>query len=176
LRVTGRLYTTVSELRTTLQAACGSPVGDRYRLIPDRLIVDLWQLRDAVHHAATAVTAARRATAWRAVVDRYTGELAAGHDWPWLAGPREAIRRQVIDAYAALAAVEPDPQAALSLLQDAIEVDPFNEGLHRRAVQALAAVGDYQAAAVLLDDYTQRLADADLEVGEDLSQIAVGLR
>jgi DNA-binding SARP family transcriptional activator len=178
--VTGRLYTTVSELRTTLQAACDGPVvervGDRYRLIPDRLMVDLWQLRDSVHHAATAVAAVQGATAWRAVIDRYTGELAAGHDWPWLAGPREATRRQVIDAYAALAAVEPDPQAALRLLQDAIRVDLFNEDLHRRAVHALSAVGDYQAAVVLLDGYTQRLADVHLEVGEDLRQIAAALR
>jgi hypothetical protein len=49
-----------------------------------------------------------------------------------------------------------------------------NEDLHRRTVHALAAVGDYQAAVVLLDGYTQRLVDADLEVGEDLRQIAAG--
>ncbi|MGC4808732.1 AfsR/SARP family transcriptional regulator [Micromonospora sp. DT233] len=163
--VTGRLYTTFSSLRTTVRSAGGlaliTHADDRYRLHSGHVDVDLWHLYDAVAHAATAIT--DQTTAWQDVIDLYTGELAAGHTWQWLDVPRETIRRQVIDAYAALATATPDPARVVSLLQAAIRVDPFNEDLHGRAVDALASVGEHTAADELREAHIRRLAQAGLE-------------
>ncbi|MGQ5263333.1 BTAD domain-containing putative transcriptional regulator [Micromonospora sp. ZYX-F-536] len=163
--VTARLYTTLSDLRKAVAAVSDVPLiehaGDRYRLRRDHIEVDLWRFHAAVEHAATAVTA--RPAAWQTVINAYTGNLAAEHDWPWLNPPREALRRHVIDAYTALAATQPDPRRALSLLQDAIRVDPYNEDLHRRAIHALEALGHHAAAEDLFTTFNRRLTDAGME-------------
>jgi len=137
---TNRLYTPVNKLRAALREATGADVlvrdGDRYRLDDQHIDVDLWRLHAAVDHAATAIDTSERRRALRAVIDSYTGDLAEDKEWSWLAAPREAGRRHVVDAYLALADDEPDPQTALALLQDAIRIDPANEDLQRRAQQA----------------------------------------
>ncbi|WP_441173152.1 AfsR/SARP family transcriptional regulator [Micromonospora palomenae] len=160
--VTGRLYTTLSDLRRS-----SGPVidhaEDRYRLDPEQVDVDLWQLRAAAHRAATALT--DHPGAWQNVIDAYTGDLATGHTWAWVDPPREAARRLVIDAYAAAAAVQPDPHRALELLEAALRVDPYNAHLHHRAADALTALGDPTAAAELLHAYHRCLADAGLPPG-----------
>ena len=159
--VTGRLYTTISELRRTIGpgTAVIEHADDRYRLDPDQVAVDLWQLHAAAHRAATALT--DHTCAWHTVIDSYTGDLAAGHTWAWIDPPREATRRLVIDAYSAAAAAS-DPHRAVELLQAALRVDPFNAHLHRRAIDALTAVGDHTGAAALRHTYTDRLARAGL--------------
>ncbi|WBB91515.1 hypothetical protein [Verrucosispora sp. WMMC514] len=168
-RLTGRLYTTLSELRTAARTT-GLPIidrtGDRYRLHPDHVEVDLWQFHRAVDRAAAILT--DPSTAWQAVVDAYTGDLAAGHTWAWLDPHREIIRRHVLDAYAALAAAAPDPRQALAYLQDGIRVDPYNADLHHRAASILASLGEHIAAADLTDRYTRRLATAGLTAEDAL--------
>lgn len=99
-----RVYTTMSALRRTLTDQTGVPVvnrdSDRYRLDPDHIGVDLWDLEDAVAaSSAPTVDGRDRATAYRRVIDGYTGELAAGHAWPWLEPHRERLRHHVLDAY-----------------------------------------------------------------------------
>ncbi|MGW5669820.1 AfsR/SARP family transcriptional regulator, partial [Micromonospora sp. NPDC003776] len=172
--LTGRLYTTLSELRGTVRAACGLAIvdhtDDRYRLNPEHLDVDLWRFHTAVQHAATAVT--NTTTAWQAIIDAYPGDLAAGRPWPWLDPVREATRRHVIDAHMALAAAASDPHHALALLQQGIRVDPYNADLHVRAMNVLAALGDHDAAAELHDSYSRRLAEAGLEPGNELRETA----
>ncbi len=163
-RLTGRLYTTLSDLRATLRAAGRLAVLDhtdnRYRLNPAHLDVDLWRLRTLTAHAATALT--NPAAAWQAVVDAYTGDLAAGHPWPWLDPARETTRRHILDAHAALAAAEPNPRRALELLQAGIRIDPYNQALHQRAIRILTALGDHDNATELADTYAQRLTAAEL--------------
>ncbi|MEU5726749.1 bacterial transcriptional activator domain-containing protein [Micromonospora sp. NPDC047738] len=175
--LTGRLYTTLSELRGTVRAACGLAIvdhtDDRYRLNPDHLDVDLWRFHAAVQHAATAVT--NTTIAWQAIIDAYPGDLAAGRPWPWLDPVREATRRHVIDAHMALAAAASDPHHALAVLQQGIRVDPYNADLHVRAMNVLAALGDHDSAAELHDSYTRRLAEAGLEPGNELRETAASL-
>ncbi|MFI7492940.1 hypothetical protein ACIBXA_31660 [Micromonospora echinaurantiaca] len=167
--LTGRLYTTLSDLRGAIRTACGLTVidhtDDRYRLNPDHLDVDLWHLHTAVRHATTALT--DTAAAWQAVIDAYPDDLAAGRTWPWLDPIREHTRRHAIDAYAALAAAEPDPRRALQLLQNGIRVDPYNADLHTRALNTLATLGDQDTAAELRESYTRRLHAAGLHPGDD---------
>jgi DNA-binding SARP family transcriptional activator len=175
--VTGRLYTTLSELRTTTRAASGLTIvdhhNDRYQLVHDHVDADLWRLHAAVDDAATAFVG--RASACRAIIDSYTGDLGTGQPWPWLAPAREVTRRLVIDAYAALAAAQTDPHRTLALLQDAIRVDPLNEDLHRQALHVLAALGNHAAVEDLLDSHNRRLAAARLEPSDALRRIAAQL-
>ncbi|GIJ34481.1 hypothetical protein SAMN05216284_114121 [Micromonospora sediminimaris] len=175
-RLTGRLYTTLSELRTATRTITHGTLidrtDDRYRLNPTLVQVDLWQFHAAVEHATTTLTAPR--AAWQAVVDAYTADLAHGRTWPWLDPHRETIRRTVLDAYAALAAAEPDPKRALAHLQDGLRVDPYNADLHQRTVATLHTLGEHTAATDLADRYHRRLAavgidDARIPSGNNLS-------
>ncbi|TNH31825.1 hypothetical protein FHG89_00230, partial [Micromonospora orduensis] len=162
--LTGRLYTTVSDLRATIRSAAGVSIiehsDDRYRLDPTGVTVDLWHFHHAVRDATTAVTT--DATTWTAVIDAYSGDFAARRAWPWLDPIREATRRHVLDAHAALAAASPDARQALEWLQAAIRIDPYNADLHTRAVTALIAIGDHDAANHLRQGYTRRLAAAGI--------------
>ncbi|MEU4477798.1 hypothetical protein AB0F68_06985 [Micromonospora sp. NPDC023966] len=166
--VTGRLYTTLSDLRAAIRTATGATVlghaDDRYHLNPDRVDVDLWRLHTATHHAATALT--DPAPAWQTVIDTYTGDLAAGHTWAWIDPPREATRRLVLDAYATAAAAQTDPHHRVRLLQDAIRVDPYNQTLHQLAADQLNALGDADAAARLLNGYQRRLQLAGIAASD----------
>jgi DNA-binding SARP family transcriptional activator len=168
--LTGRLYTTLSDLRSTVRAACGlnliDHTDDRYRLNTSQVDVDLWRLQDACRHAATAVT--DRSTSWQVIIDSYPAELAHGHSWPWVEPHREATRRQVVDAYATLASTTTDPQKALKLLQSGIRVDPYNAELRLRTMKVLAALGDHTAVVDLYEAYARRLAAVGLEPADDL--------
>ncbi|MEU8182056.1 hypothetical protein AB0B86_14960 [Micromonospora sp. NPDC049047] len=163
--LTGRLYTTLSELRTAIRDASGLHViehtDDRYRLNPANVNVDLWQLQAAIHHAASAVT--NTTAAWQAIVDAYPADLAAGRIWPWLDPIREATRRHVIDICAALADAEPDPGHSLAVLQAGLRIDPYNADLHARARRALTAHGDHEAATDLQGRYLRLLSEAGLD-------------
>ncbi|MGK5741523.1 AfsR/SARP family transcriptional regulator [Micromonospora sp. URMC 103] len=175
--LTGRLYTTLSELRATIRTASGLNVIDhtdeRYRLNPNHLDVDLWRLLDAVQNAATAVT--HTTIAWKAVIDAYPDELAAGRAWPWLNPIRETVRRHVIDAHVALADAAPDIQRTLMLLQAAIRIDPYNSDLNTRAVNALAAAGEHAAANKLRDGYARRLNEAGLHMEDGRGPTATNM-
>jgi two-component SAPR family response regulator len=115
--------------------------GDRYRLNPQHVEVDLWRLREAVQAAASPEPASRVA-GLRRVIDAYTGDLADGWPWPWLDPHREAARRQVLDAYTTLAAAQSDPTTARRLLQAAAAADPDNDELRRRTADTHRQPGD----------------------------------
>ncbi|MHA4948715.1 AfsR/SARP family transcriptional regulator [Micromonospora sp. SD19] len=162
--LTGRLYTTLSDLRTTIRSTAGVAIiehsDDRYRLDPTGVTVDLWHFHHAVRDATTTVTT--DATAWKAVIDAYPDDLAARRTWPWLDPIREATRRRVIDAHAALASASTEARQALAWLQAGIRIDPYNADLHTRAVTALITLGDHNAADHLRKDYARRLAAAGI--------------
>jgi DNA-binding SARP family transcriptional activator len=163
-RITKRLHTTLTALRQQLHPALDDAIvrhDQRYQLNRDVVATDLEQLHQAVAAAATAVTADQRTAAAQAIVDAYRGELAAGFSWPWLQPVREAVRRDVIDAYLQLAAAAPR-SAALDLVRAAIAVDPYNEALHDEAVRILTATGDHEAAHALREALRQRLLTAGL--------------
>lgn len=159
--ITQRLHTTISDLRKQLQPELGSnPVNrhdTRYQLNTAAIDTDLWQWRTAVAAAGCAIETAARIQACHAVVRRYTGEFAAGQDWPWLTPVREALRRDVIDAYVVLVEHEPPP-GAVRLLQTAITIAPDNEDLQLRAAEALRRTGDHDGANSLLASFRRRVA------------------
>jgi DNA-binding SARP family transcriptional activator len=164
--ITGRLYTTLAALRGETRNAVGGddPIihsHGRYLLNPQVVTCDLWHLHHAIAQASAALSTSQQHTAYRAVIAAHRGELAAGHDWPWLHPLREALTAHVLTAYSTLAAASP-PAEAIALLSDAMTVDPYNDAVHRLAFQHLNDAGDHAAATALHDAYARRLATVRL--------------
>ncbi|MCW6004282.1 hypothetical protein K1W54_06760 [Micromonospora sp. CPCC 205371] len=166
----GGFHTTISHLRKILREATGgreviTRTGEQYVLDHTAVHTDVGQLLAAAGQAVTAPSPAERDTALRGLIDLYRGELAAGHDWQWLAPLREAVRRQVIDAYTTLATDH--PEQAAQLWQAAAHTAPGNQHLHRQAVAALTAAGQHRAVAALREQHTRTLAAAGLQHAAD---------
>jgi DNA-binding SARP family transcriptional activator len=140
---TQRLHTTLSDLRKQLQPLLGAePILRRdqtYQLNPDAIDTDLRAWRNAVTTASSAIGTETLLHACRTIADLYTGDIAAGHHWPWITTAREAHRREAIDAYTLLAD-HASPTAALSLLQQAATIDPHNDDIRQRAELVLQNV------------------------------------
>jgi DNA-binding SARP family transcriptional activator len=140
---TQRLHTTLSDLRKQLQPLLRvEPILRRdqtYQLNPDAIDTDLRAWRNAVTTAGSAIDTETLLRACRTIADLYTGDIAAGHHWPWIITAREAHRREAIDAYSVLADQAP-PAAALSLLQQAATIDPHNDDIRQRAESVLQRV------------------------------------
>jgi hypothetical protein len=75
------------------------------------------------------------------------GCLAEGVDAEWIEAPREATRRDALDAVAALARalVNSDPQRTLDLLETARAFDPHNELLYRDIMRLQHRLGHLDA-------------------------------
>ncbi len=172
-------HTNISELRDTLAEAAGAQAiprtDERYHLDPAHLDVDVWHLTAAAHHASTTVDPSQHALALHEVIKLYTGPVADGHNWQWLAPYRETIRRHVLDAYIGLAETEPEPAAALALVQEAIRLDPYNEDVYQRAMRLHAALNSTDGVTRTLRTLTQRLAELEIDVSPQTQQVATDL-
>jgi DNA-binding SARP family transcriptional activator len=165
------LHTTLSRLRHSLASTTADGVtdliatsGDRYLLTPDAIEVDYWDFDRALAMRRTAAGAEDRSNACREIVATYTGELASGMDAEWLETPREAARRDALDAATELArsVVETDPQQALSLLEMACEFDPLNEQVYCSIIRVQGRLGRRDSIARTVTLLRTRLA----EIGE----------
>ncbi len=163
------LHTTLNRLRRNLIAAGGGATkitrtdGDRYQLDPQVVVTDYQQLRAALAVRRTTTDDEARARACRAVVVAYAGELGEGVAADWVETPREAVRRDVLDAAVTLArhAAATDPHEALDVLETARNLDPYNEQLYRdimRLQQRLRRTSSIGHTLALL---TSRLAEID---------------
>ncbi|MFI5915729.1 LysM peptidoglycan-binding domain-containing protein [Dactylosporangium sp. NPDC051541] len=173
-RAQQRLQTDVSNLRRGIRTAAGDshiqPVlnpGGRYRLDPDVVDVDAWNLADAI----TANTVQRhgaddpaRLVRLRAAVAVPAGRFAADFTSDWIEPSREALRRQAIRARTLLA-VHPDtdPRTSADLLDQAADLDPASDELAREAIKALTAVGDDPRVQARWQVLSATLAEIDEE-------------
>lgn len=169
-RPTNALHTTLSRLRQALVTATNQAVTDvamvgngRYQLDPTTVTVDYWCFANAVAARRTATTEHERMDAYRNVINSYSGVLAEGMATEWIESLREAIRRDAIDAVAALARalVETDPQQTLDLLEVARVFDPHNELLYRDIMRLQDRLGQHDAISRTLTLLTTRLAEVD---------------
>ena len=173
-----RLHTYVSALRKTLTRTGGATgnylthPGRRYTLNRELIDADLWRMRDALRHAQRADNPDERLTALRTAVAAYQGALADGFDYEWIEAPREAIRRQALDAHLALAAATPDPAEAITVLTTAIHHDPYAESVYQHAMRAHAALGHLDEIVVLRRTLTHRLHDIDTTPSQDTLALA----
>jgi DNA-binding SARP family transcriptional activator len=172
----GRFHTTISELRHTLAEAVGAdPIArtdERYHLAPQVVEVDLWTLNDTIDQAATAVEPAQHAAALQRVIDLYSGTVADGHSWLWLAPYREATRRHIIDAHVSLADTESEPRRALARIQDAIRLDPYNEDLYQHAMRLHARLASPDGVRRTLRTLSERLSELEVRISPQTQQVA----
>jgi DNA-binding SARP family transcriptional activator len=184
-RTTNAMNTSLSRLRRALAAATGNVVSDlvvvgegRYRLDPELVEVDYHHFAAAVAARRAAVTDTDRVEAYRRIVDSYTGPLADGLSTDWIETAREAIRRDVIDAVAALARalVEDDPQQTLDLLEIARAFDPHNELIYRDIMRLQERLGQLDAIPRTLTLLTARLAEVDDQPTHQAVDLADRLR
>ncbi|MEU0533462.1 transcriptional regulator [Amycolatopsis tolypomycina] len=164
------LRTVLSRLRSTVHKATSPDVGDlvavqhgRYRLEPAVVEVDYWTFAGALARRRTTTDDQHRAAANAAIVASYGGELAAGIEADWLAALREGVRRDALDAVAALARarVRSDPESTLELLESARDFDPHNELLYRDIMRLEHNLGRPDAIARTLRLLEARLAEID---------------
>ncbi|MEC3974936.1 transcriptional regulator [Amycolatopsis sp. H20-H5] len=169
-RPTNALHTALSRMRSALATATAGTVTDiasvgngRYQLDPAKVHVDYWRFADAVAARRAAATDHARVDAYRDVVTSYSGALAEGMTNEWIEPAREAIRRDAIDAVAALARalVEQDPQQTLDLLEVARAFDPHNELLYRDIMRLQERLGLLDAIPRTLTLLATRLAEVD---------------
>ncbi|WP_410655192.1 BTAD domain-containing putative transcriptional regulator [Amycolatopsis sp. lyj-112] len=162
-------HATLSQLRRSLRRASDDETLDiivnqdsHYRLNQPIVTADLWQLQDAItasHQTAAtdAVAAANRVT------ELYRGDLAEGISADWIDGPREALRRDALDALSILIRkIRTDsPEQALALLEQARHLDPYNEAIYRDLMRLQARLGQHDSVPRTLNLLTTSLADLD---------------
>jgi DNA-binding SARP family transcriptional activator len=175
------LNTYVYNLRRNLRATAGpgeyllrgkSPA--RCDLETVRFDCDLWRFHEHLRIAEHAAGAAQQIEALRAAVETYTGPFADGQAYEWAEPVREAIRRQAIDAHSGLAELlsPTDPTAAITCLNNAITIDPYNETLYQHAMRVHAAVGDIDSIRRIRRQLTIALARIPAEPGDDTLALA----
>ncbi|WP_344133036.1 hypothetical protein [Luedemannella flava] len=165
-----RFNTTISHLRLALADAAGgtvlqhtidqaTPGETRHWLDPDHIHVDLWQFQDAWARAGTAIDPHTCRQALIDAVDAYHGELAEACRYEWAEPLREELLARAVDAYAHLADLEFDHDAALRLLQQAIRYSPHAEHLYQQAMKRHAAAGNPDGVRRALATLAARLGD-----------------
>jgi DNA-binding SARP family transcriptional activator/LysM repeat protein len=144
------------------------PPTGRYRLDPDTLSVDLWQMLAAIRRANTADTDSAALAALRQAVEAYRGEFADGCDRAWATDYAATYRHQILSAYARIAELlETDqPDAAVAALETATDLDPVNEELYQRILRIHGRQHRPDAVRRTLRRLEDRLADLDAEPSE----------
>jgi DNA-binding SARP family transcriptional activator len=169
-KTTSALNTALSRLRGAFSKASDGALSDiivvgegSYRFDPTVVDVDYWRFDRAVARRRAAAGPRERIDAYRDIVNSYTGPLADGMSTDWIESAREAIRRDALDAVAALARalVDDDPEQTLDLLEMARAFDPHNELLYRDIMRLQERLGRLEAIPRTLTLLTTRLAEVD---------------
>jgi DNA-binding SARP family transcriptional activator len=164
--------TVAANLRTVLRTEAGSDeptpvverVGQRYRLHPARVDVDLWRFEDHLAAAGRGDDEGAQAAA-----DTYRGDLLHAEDYPWADAVRERLRRRAVDNLTALAErrrVAGDRDGARHLLERAVEHDPYSEELYRSLMRLEREAGREDAVERTFRLLEQRLAELGLTPDE----------
>ncbi|MEC3974328.1 AfsR/SARP family transcriptional regulator [Amycolatopsis sp. H20-H5] len=178
-------HATLSQLRRSLRKATGGAVANitanddgHYGLDQSLLTVDLWQLQDALRERHQAPTAEAKLSGLRRVAELYQGDLAASIAADWIDAPREALRRDVLDALSALirSVGDDNPEQTLALLEQARGLDPYNEAVYRDLMRTQARLGQYDSVPRTLSLLTSSLADLDQRPTNDTIGLADFLR
>ncbi|MEU5990342.1 BTAD domain-containing putative transcriptional regulator [Spirillospora sp. NPDC047418] len=176
--------TATTNIRKALRAATGlvEPkyvlhTAGHYRIDPDLIDVDLWQLTTTLTDAEQADDDTERIDALAPVSDLYTGEFASGLEYEWANAHREYLRRTVIDAlgcFVQLTQLE-QPDRALATLERALTYDPYSEPLYREVMRLQARLGRPDAVRRTYQLLGSRLDEIDAEPNEDTHQLMTSL-
>ncbi|MDF2270294.1 BTAD domain-containing putative transcriptional regulator [Streptomyces coacervatus] len=175
------LHATLSQVRRALRTVTHGGLTDvtvqsdsRYALDKDHVVVDLWEFRAALALSRQLVDDEERASAaLHQAVDLYTGDFAEDVSAEWAETPREALRRDFLDAVSAVVrhVSRTDPRQALHLLERARERDTYNEAIYRDIARLQAQLGLLDAVRRTLELLKRSLA----EIEEEPSPSTIGL-
>jgi DNA-binding SARP family transcriptional activator len=172
--------TAVTNIRNVLRNATGlsSPMyvihsAGRYRIDPDVIEIDLWQLTAALADAQQATDDAAKIRALTLVADRCAGEFATGLTQPWAEAHREYLRRTVGNALTNLARLhqQDDPEQALMVLEQAIIRDPYSEPLYRHVMRLQARLDRPDAVRRTYALLTARLDELHAEPDDETRKL-----
>jgi DNA-binding SARP family transcriptional activator len=175
------LYSTLSLLRRNLSKATGDQLSEitrnddgRYHLDPTMVTVDYWQFHDALRTRRRATTDAERVDALHRVTELYRGGLAEDLSTEWIEAPREATRRDALDALGVLirALGDRDPQRRLDLLERARVLDPYNESVYRDIIRTQALLEQHESIPRTLTLLTTTLAELDQHPSNETTTLA----
>ncbi|NKQ51992.1 LysM peptidoglycan-binding domain-containing protein [Amycolatopsis sp. K13G38] len=168
-----RLHEAISHARSALRKATGEneamfvlAESGRYRLDPDTLTADVWELEDVLTRARTSSDPDTRLEALRRLAHACrAGAPLQGAPYAWAEPVAEHWRSQAVDALVALASDVRDhnPDEALDALAVAIAWDPYTEALYRRTIALQRDLGRLDAAQATYRRLHANLRDIDLE-------------
>jgi nucleoid-associated protein YgaU len=177
----------------------------RYQLHPDLIDTDYRRLLAALaagRQARDAGDVRAEVAALGGLAADYRGEALDGVAYTWAEPVRESTRRRLTDALVRLADLldptatatqtdgatpartptggampgpEGQPAAALAALEQAAEIDPYNEQLYRRMMRLHARAGRTDGVRRTLRLLEARLADIDTDPDPDTTALAAQL-
>ncbi|WP_020670184.1 BTAD domain-containing putative transcriptional regulator [Amycolatopsis nigrescens] len=176
-----RLHEAISYARSALRTATGEhgavfvvAESGRYRLDPDIVTADVWELEDVLTRARTTNDPGTRMEALRRLVRVCrAGAPLDGAPYSWAEPVAEHWRSQAVDALVALACEvrETNPDEALDALAVAITWDPYTEALYRRTIALQRDLGRLDAAHTTYRRLHTTLRDIDLEPDPDTTAL-----
>ncbi|MFC7302764.1 hypothetical protein ACFQVC_00860 [Streptomyces monticola] len=179
-------HAVLSQLRRRLLAATDESVTDltrrtgaQYRIDSELVRVDLWEFQAAVEAARRQPTGkANRSAALERVVALYTGDFAEDVDAAWAVAPREALRREYLDALSTLVHMSSgaDPRHTLDLLERARELDRYNEAIYRDIACIQAKLGQHDAVARTFQLLERALAELGAKPHRETVALFTALR
>ncbi|MFF4484791.1 hypothetical protein ACFY1A_48735 [Streptomyces sp. NPDC001520] len=142
-----------------------------YTLDPERVSVDFWKAYKSLDAARSGHSNEHCLAALQRIGELYRGDLAEDVTAEWIEAPREALRRDVLDAFSALAHTidDTDPERALILLERARTLDRTTRPSTRASPASRPALASQDAITRTLALLTKTLA----EIGEHPSQETV---
>jgi DNA-binding SARP family transcriptional activator len=168
-----RLRGVLSRLRTR---SGDLVVRDGTRLLLTDAWVDARAFREAADRALAGVAADRAGLAVAALA-LWTGELLPADPYQsWAVGPRVQLRRrriELLDVVAAAAAERGSLDEARYALEQAIEVDPYDESRYLRVAEHLIALGRREPAVRVLRRALAMLAELGVEPPPELRRLMV---
>ncbi|WP_413116240.1 hypothetical protein ACK1X7_37035 [Streptomyces sp. CY1] len=179
------LHATLSQLRRALRTATHQALAEvilrqdgPYTLDRDQVSVDLWELHDVLDATRPGHSNEHRLAAVERLGDLYRGDLAEDLTDEWVETPREALRRDVLDAFGAMAHAldDTDPQQALILLERARTLDRYNEALYEGIARLQACLGQHDAVARTLALLTKTLGELDEAPSQETVSLCEFLR
>jgi len=172
-RVHGQFWRSFSDLRARLRDVGGGDLevlakaGEHYRPCADEIACDLWEFQAALGEASRTDDPEVARAALRRAVGACRGDLLAGMDRPWVEPVRQDLHRRALDAHLRLAELEEQtgrPDAAVEVLEQAIERDRYAEEPYRRLMVLRAAHGRPGAVTDVWRLLQGRLAELSLDV------------
>ena len=152
--------------------------GLRYRVDGELFTVDLWQFQADLAAARRADLAPAVAAVLAQADQAYGGALLDGTPYSWVEVPREALRRQAVDALTHLAELRQavgDQAGALAALERAIAADPVAEELYRRVMRLEADLGRPDGVRRTYRLLARRLAELDVDPAPETEQLVADL-